>query len=846
LEVVVVVKVVGEKRKRGVDAASRSLFEDPDPQQLVMAWDEKARAPQAAARKRGAEKAAPKSKKAAGEENPTTKAPRATKKDAPAKTETMKAASTRNHASAETRERAQDVGRGTSPRRPAPAQPLRQGEAPAEPKEGRGSRRAAASGGGARALRSQATSVAPAPEQPKRARKSPGSSLEAQEAALAVANGHRHGNGDGASSAAYTGEQIQILEGVQHIRQRPGMYIGGTSTSGLLHLIYEAVDNVVDEFNAGHGSHMWIAIDRDGRVTVRDEARGIPIDPKEWSRVVLPAATWIFIKPFTGGKFEQGAYKQAGGLHGVGLTVINALSAELEVDIWRDGQHFQQRFREGEALSYTLEPCDPSLHGTQIRWLPDPSIFDEDATYDVETLLSRLEATACLNGGLRIEVSYWDEDAKEQLHKVLHSKHGLADYVRRLAAPGSNPLFRQPVSIAKVKDDVSVEVVLLPDDGYKTQLFSFANGVRTPDGGTHETGFKAALTKMVNDYAAKWSVIKDRSKDALKPDVIQQGLVAVISVKLADPQFQGQTKNRLNNAPVDGIVRSVVSEGLTEWFETNQAPAKEWFRKIHLAQKARNEAQMAEELARTGQKKNGELIDVSLSRKFAACNGNDPARNELFLVEGESAGGSAKQARRSEFQAILALKGKPLNVANASLQRILDNEEIRTIISVIGTGTRHMFDIERLKFHKIIILSDADVDGSHIICLLLTLFHQEMPGLIENGNVYLGCPPLYSVKYKNKTVWLIDDEARKKFLRQHPDASGLEFKRYKGLGEMNAPELRETTMDPSRRVLRRVTMEDTLLAAKLVNDLMARENAEARRALLARQAKHLAAGNLDV
>ncbi len=820
-----VVKVVGGT---GRTATPRASFEDLDPKQLVMAWDEEAK------QKRIAE-----AKKAKAQAKPTKAAPKASgsKKAAepPAgKSSASKLAKNASSAPAEPATSQSSSDKLSKPSTSKPAAPLKSRPAPADEK-------AAAS----RRSPAPATDLFSAPL-PEVRPVSPAPIVEPARTASTNGNG-RNGNGNG-DSGDYTGDQIQILEGVQHIRQRPGMYIGSTSTSGLLHLVYEAIDNVVDEFNAGFGSQMWITLEEDGRVTVRDEARGIPIDMKEWGGAVLPTATWIFIKPFTGGKFEPGAYKQAGGLHGVGLTVINALSSELQVDIWRDGQHFQQQFREGQARDFHFEECDPSLHGTQIRWLPDPGIFDEDATYDTETLLSRLEATSCLNRGLRIELAYWDEETRKKVKKVLHSQNGLVDYLSTLeSALGAGPLFRQPISIAKTKDDVSVEVVLQPDKGYKTQLLSFANGVRTPDGGTHEIGFKAALTKIVNDYALKLSLIKDRSKEALKPDVIQQGLAVVISVKLPDPQFQGQTKNRLNNAPVEGIVRSVVTEGLTEWFETNSGSAKEWLKKIHLAQKARNEAQMAEELARTGQKKGSELIDVSLSKKFAACNGNDPEKNELFLVEGESAGGSAKQARRSEFQAILALKGKPLNVANASLQRILDNEEIRTIISVIGTGTRHLFDIEKLKFYKIILLSDADVDGSHIICLLLTLFHQEMPGLIESGRVYLGCPPLYSVKYKGKLVWLTDDEARKAFLRQHPDAGTLEFKRYKGLGEMNSSELRETTMDPAKRVLRRVTMEDSALASRIVNDLMARENAEARRALLTRQAKHLAmAGNLDV
>ncbi len=638
---------------------------------------------------------------------------------------------------------------------------------------------------------------------------------------------------------AYSASDIQVLEGIAAIRHRPGMYIGSTSTSGLLHLLWEALDNAVDEAVAGFGKHIWVAIDRDGWITVRDEARGMPFDPMLYQGNYLPAATVILTVPHSGGKFAEGAYKTAGGLHGVGATVINALSEKLGLTIWRDGQKFSQVFSRGTAMPHQVTSCDPKLHGTQLRWLYDRSIFDADAYYSLEAIESRLKAEAYLNRDVSFHLDAWDDVTNEQTNRVFYSRDGLPDYVRDLSTSTSAPLFKQVIGIAKEKDGVQVEVALQPTTGFKITMYSFANAVRTRDGGVHEAGFKAALTKVVHDYALKWGIIKSREKDGFKPEVIQQGLNVVISVKLTNPQFQGQTKDRLNNAPVEGIVRSVVDEGLKEWFDRNASAGKEWLKKILQMQKARNEAQLVEELARTGNKKNGELIDTSLSKKFLRCNNTDPARAELFIVEGDSAGGSAGQGRFSEFQAVLKLKGKPLNVAKADLKRIVENEEIRTIINVLGTGTRDMFDSSRLKFHRVIIATDADVDGLHIQCLLLTLFHQEFSDLIERGHVFIACPPLYSVKYKGKVTWLLDDEARQQFVNTHPDAPGLEFKRFKGLGEMNPKELRDTTFDPARRVLKRVTMEDGVLAAKLVTQLMEDENAEARRVFLAEHARKI-------
>ena len=635
-------------------------------------------------------------------------------------------------------------------------------------------------------------------------------------------------------SAEYGADQIQILEGLEAVRKRPGMYIGSTSARGLHHLVYEIVDNAVDEALAGFCDTIDVQINHDGSITVRDNGRGIPVGIQK--KAGIPAVEVVFTILHAGGKFGGGGYKVSGGLHGVGASVVNALSEWLEVKICQDGKIYQQRYERGKVM-YPLKvvgECDPSIHGTEVTFYPDGEIFEE-TEFDYDTLKIRLRETAFLTKNLKIILR---DDREEKHEKVFHYEGGIREFVTYLNR-GKVPLYDQVIYCEGMKDGVYVEVSMQHNDSYTENIYSFVNNINTPEGGTHLTGFKNALTKTFNDYARKNKLLKD-SEDSLSGEDIREGLTAIISVKIEEPQFEGQTKQKLGNSEARGAVDSVVSEQLTYFLEQNPAVAKTMLEKSILAQRARAAARKARDLTR----RKTALEGMALPGKLADCSDKNPENCEIFLVEGDSAGGSAKDARNKSTQAILPLRGKILNVEKARLDRVYGNAEIKSMITAFGTGIHDDFDITKLRYHKIIIMTDADVDGAHISTLLLTFIYRFMPELIKQGYVYLAQPPLYKVE-KNKRIWYAYSDAElNSILKDIGRDNSNKIQRYKGLGEMDAEQLWETTMDPERRILLRVTMdEETTSEIDLTFTTLMGDQVEPRREFIEANAKY---GTLDI
>ena len=599
-------------------------------------------------------------------------------------------------------------------------------------------------------------------------------------------------------SAEYNADQIQILEGLEAVRKRPGMYIGSTSSRGLHHLVYEIVDNAVDEALAGYCDTIDVQINSDNSITVVDDGRGIPVDIQK--KAGLPAVEVVFTILHAGGKFGGGGYKVSGGLHGVGASVVNALSEWLEVEVYHGGKVYKQRYERGKTM-YPLKivgDCPTDKHGTKVTFLPDKTIFEE-TVYDYDTLKIRLRETAFLTKNLKIILRDDREDKKE---KVFHYEGGIKEFVTYLNR-SNVPLYDNVIYCEGKKDNVLVEVAMQHNDSYTENIYSFVNNINTPEGGTHLTGFRNALTKTFNDYGRKNKLLKD-NEPALTGEDIREGLTAIISVKIEEPQFEGQTKQKLGNSEARGAVDSVVSEQLTYFLEQNPSVAKTIIEKSVLAQRARAAARKARDLTR----RKTVLDGLSLPGKLADCSSKHPEECEIYIVEGDSAGGSAKDARNKSTQAILPLRGKILNVEKARLDRIYGNAEIKSMITAFGTGIHEDFDISKLRYHKIIIMTDADVDGAHIATLMLTFLYRFMPELIKQGYVYLAQPPLYKIE-KNKKIWYAyDDKELDNILTEIGRDGNNKIQRYKGLGEMDAEQLWETTMDPERRVLLRVTMDD--------------------------------------
>ena len=609
----------------------------------------------------------------------------------------------------------------------------------------------------------------------------------------------------------YGGDQIQILKGLEAVRKRPGMYIGSTSSRGLHHLVYEIVDNAVDEALAGYCNTIEVTINQDNSITVIDNGRGVPVDVNH--ETGKPAVEVVYTMLHAGGKFGGGGYKVSGGLHGVGASVVNALSEWMEVYVKRDGHIYNQRYERGNVC-YPLKvvgDCPLEETGTKVTFLPDKEIFQETTVYEYNILKSRLREMAFLTKGIKIVL----KDAREGIEqeRVFHYEGGIKEFVEYLNK-SKDALYDKIIYCEGLKDGVQVEVAFQHNDGYNEVVDSFVNNIKTPEGGTHLTGFKNALTKTFNDYAKKNKLIKD-SEQSLSGDDIREGLTAIVSVKIEDPQFEGQTKQKLGNTVARSAVDSIVSEQLEIFLEQNPAVAKVICEKSILAQRAREAARKARDLTR----RKTALENTSLPGKLADCSDRDPKNCEIYIVEGDSAGGSAKTARSRATQAILPLRGKILNVEKARLDRILGNEEIKAMITAFGTGIHEDFDISKLRYHKIIIMTDADVDGAHIATLLLTFFYRFMPELIKQGHVYLAMPPLFKViPKKGKEEYLYDEKALERYRRTHTGEFTLQ--RYKGLGEMDAEQLWETTLNPENRVLKRVEIEDARMASEITEMLM--------------------------
>jgi DNA gyrase subunit B len=633
----------------------------------------------------------------------------------------------------------------------------------------------------------------------------------------------------------YEAQDIQVLEGVEHVRLRPGMYIGTTSVRGLHHLVYEVVDNSIDEAMAGFCDRIVVRLLADGGCRVEDNGRGIPVKPIPGQKDRRPAVEVVLTTLNAGGKFGGEGYRISGGLHGVGVSVVNALSRTMTVEVMRDGYTWTQSYARGKATSKLAKGKPTKKTGTIVTFWPDPEIFTETTEFDRRLLAERLQEQAFLTKG--IEIQLIDERESPPVKQVFKASGGIADFVKMLSA-GKEPLHHRVIFMEAREEDAEAEIALQWNTGYAESIHSFANTINTHEGGMHEEGLKKALTNVVNRYARAKGLLKDKDENLLGEDV-REGLTAIVSVRLRDPQFEGQTKTKLGNASIRSLVETTVNDQLMTWFEEHPGDAKRIVAKAAAAAKARLAAKQAREIAR----RKSFLEGGGLPGKLADCQLTDPAACELFIVEGDSAGGSAKQARDRATQAILPIRGKILNVEKARLHKVLENQEIQALITAIGTGIGDEFDLAKARYHRIVIMADADVDGAHIRTLLLTFFFRNMRELIEAGYVYLAQPPLYLLRQGKEELYFYTEREWEAWRRAQGDGKKLDPQRFKGLGEMNADQLWSTTMDPERRTLLQVTLEDAALADRLFTILMG-EDVQARKEFIEQNAKDVQ--NLDV